>query len=191
MLLCFVQDDYNNFNVKAIVNLNDRGVIYGKYHIWLFVGRPSFTRGRIVVPQNVFSLDTNKTVVFYSRQYENGIWAGIVLFNNWLQFWRGSKNIGKKVSEKIVSNKKRCLLRKQLFPNYTNSSVKIGDLKSFILNQPFLKVDDADAVRVCLIYTFCVKIWIYEMLPAVRACRFVLRKNKDMPQMKRWSGKKN
>nr|KAJ0185461.1 hypothetical protein LSAT_V11C900464850 [Lactuca sativa] len=46
------------------------------------------------------------------------------------------KNIGKKI-----------LLRERLFPNYTNSSVKIGDLKSFILNQPFLKVDDADAVR--------------------------------------------
>nr|KAJ0211766.1 hypothetical protein LSAT_V11C400192830 [Lactuca sativa] len=30
-------------------------------------------------------------------------------------------------------------------------------------------------------------IWIYEMLPAVRACRFVLRKNRDMPRMKRWS----
>nr|KAJ0208605.1 hypothetical protein LSAT_V11C400183800 [Lactuca sativa] len=33
-------------------------------------------------------------------------------------------------------------------------------------------------------------IWIYEMLPAVRACGFVLRKNRDMPQMKRWSGTK-
>nr|KAJ0210255.1 hypothetical protein LSAT_V11C400212810 [Lactuca sativa] len=28
------------------------------------------------------------------------------------------------------------------------------------------------------------------MLPAVRACGFVLRKNRDMPQMKRWSGTK-
>ncbi|XP_052619781.1 uncharacterized protein LOC128126087 [Lactuca sativa] len=28
------------------------------------------------------------------------------------------------------------------------------------------------------------------MIPSVRACGFVLRKNKDMPRMKRWSGTK-
>nr|KAJ0188556.1 hypothetical protein LSAT_V11C900477370 [Lactuca sativa] len=35
-----------------------------------------------------------------------------------------------------------------------------------------------------------IRIWIYDMLPAVRACGFVLRKNRDMPRMKRWSGTK-
>nr|KAJ0195067.1 hypothetical protein LSAT_V11C700345330 [Lactuca sativa] len=60
------------------------------------------------------------------------------------------KNIGKKVSEK-----KKSLLRERLFPNHTNSSVKIGDLKSFVLNHPFLEASDDDAVRVCLIYVLC------------------------------------
>nr|KAJ0218626.1 hypothetical protein LSAT_V11C300119600 [Lactuca sativa] len=36
-------------------------------------------------------------------------------------------------------------------------------------------------------FTAPLRIWIYEMLPAVRACGFVLRKNRDMPRMKRWS----
>nr|KAJ0199192.1 hypothetical protein LSAT_V11C600330040 [Lactuca sativa] len=39
-------------------------------------------------------------------------------------------------------------------------------------------------------FTAPIRIWIYEMIPAVRACGFVLRKNKDMPRMKRWSGTK-
>nr|KAJ0198131.1 hypothetical protein LSAT_V11C700352040 [Lactuca sativa] len=134
MLLCFVQHDYNNFNVKA-----------NRYRIGLLVGRPSFTRGHIAVPQNVPSLDTVERCFIsrwnkMSRRYENGIWAGRVLFDNRLQFG----GVSKKHREKS-----------RLFPNYTNSSVKIDDLKSFILNQPFLEVDDADAVRVCLIYILC------------------------------------
>ncbi|KAL7594647.1 hypothetical protein Lser_V15G29007 [Lactuca serriola] len=173
------------------------------------------------------------------------------------------KNIVRKGSEKLLSSKKRCLLRERLFPDHTNSSVKIGDLKRLILNQTFLALDDVDAVRVCLIYILCegflgkevndrvpqdwfflaenldlwnsfawgsylwdftyvdledtwnkihnylslskrrqtlkysvsgsttpIRIWIYEMIPAVRACGFVLRKNKDLPRMKRWSGTK-
>nr|KAJ0201149.1 hypothetical protein LSAT_V11C600316790 [Lactuca sativa] len=173
------------------------------------------------------------------------------------------KNIGRKGSEKLISSKKRCLLRERLFPDHTNSSVKIGDLKSLILNQTFLALDDVDAVRVCLIYILCegflgkevndrvpqdwfylaenldlwnsfawgsylwdftyvdledtwnkihnhlslpergqtlkysvsgftapIRIWIYEMIPAVRACGFASRKNKDLPRMKRWSGTK-
>nr|KAJ0215496.1 hypothetical protein LSAT_V11C300103030 [Lactuca sativa] len=36
-------------------------------------------------------------------------------------------------------------------------------------------------------FTAPIRIWIYAMLPAVRACGFVLRKNRDMPRMKRWS----
>nr|KAJ0205572.1 hypothetical protein LSAT_V11C500268330 [Lactuca sativa] len=173
------------------------------------------------------------------------------------------KNIRRKGSEKLISSKKRCLLRERLFPDHTNSSVKIGDLKSLILNQTFLALDDLDAVRVCLIYILCegflgkevndrvpqdwfflaenldlcnsfswgsylwdftfvdledtwnkinhylslpqrgqtlkysvsgftapIRIWIYEMIPAVRACGFALRKNKDLPRMKRWSGTK-
>ena len=65
------------------------------------------------------------------------------------------KMIGKKVSEKKVSTKKRCLLHERLFSNHTNSSLKIGDLKSFILNNSFLEASDDDAVRVCLIYILC------------------------------------
>nr|KAJ0214426.1 hypothetical protein LSAT_V11C400210130 [Lactuca sativa] len=132
------------------------------------------------------------------------------------------KNIGKKVSEKIVTSKKDvyCFGENQLPEKY------------IILNQTFLEVDDVDAVRVCLIYILCegflgkeindrvpqdcffllriwmsgtgymekinkylslperrqtlkysvsgftapIRIWIYEMLPAVRASGFVLRK---------------
>nr|KAJ0218632.1 hypothetical protein LSAT_V11C300120490 [Lactuca sativa] len=173
------------------------------------------------------------------------------------------KNIGRKGLEKLLSSKKRCLLRERLFPDHTNSSVKIGDLKRLILNRTFLALDDVDAVRICLIYILCegflgkevndrvpqdwfflaenldlwnifawgsslwdftyvdledtwnkihnylslserdqtlkysvsgfttpIRIWIYEMIPAVRACGFASRKNKDLPRMKRWSGTK-
>nr|KAJ0202919.1 hypothetical protein LSAT_V11C500243220 [Lactuca sativa] len=144
-----------------------------------------------------------------------------------------------------------CLLRERLFPDPTNSSVKIGDLKRLILSRTFLEVDDVDAVRVCLIYILCEEfgsldhvyfvyvksfillnfawgsyLWDFtyvdledtwskinnylslperrqtlkysvsgftariRMIPVVRACGCVLRKNKDMPRMKRWSGTK-
>ncbi|KAL7614258.1 hypothetical protein Lser_V15G09125 [Lactuca serriola] len=65
------------------------------------------------------------------------------------------KNIGRKGSEKLISSKTRCLLRERLFPDHTNSSVKISDLKRLILNRTFLALDDVDAVRVCLIYILC------------------------------------
>nr|KAJ0194893.1 hypothetical protein LSAT_V11C700368580 [Lactuca sativa] len=39
-------------------------------------------------------------------------------------------------------------------------------------------------------FTAPFRIWIYEMLPAVRAYGFVLKKNRDMPRIKRWSGTK-
>nr|KAJ0224967.1 hypothetical protein LSAT_V11C100007890 [Lactuca sativa] len=72
-----------------------------------------------------------------------------------LNFGEYPKMIDKKVSEKVVTTKKRCLLRERLFPNHTNSSGKIGDLKSYILNHPFLEIGDANVVRVCLIYILC------------------------------------
>nr|KAJ0209397.1 hypothetical protein LSAT_V11C400210090 [Lactuca sativa] len=134
------------------------------------------------------------------------------------------KNIGKKASEKLLTSKKRCLLRERLFPDHTNSSVKVGDLKRLILNRTFLELDDVDAVRGSYLWDFTyvdledtwnkidnylslperrqtlkysvsgftapIRIWIYEMIPAVRACGLVLRKNKDVPRMKRWSGTK-
>nr|KAJ0189022.1 hypothetical protein LSAT_V11C800403230 [Lactuca sativa] len=71
-----------------------------------------------------------------------------------LNFGEYPKIIGKSV-RKIVITKKRCLLRERLFPNHTNSLVKIDDLKSYILNHQFLKFGNADAVRVCLIYILC------------------------------------
>nr|KAJ0199258.1 hypothetical protein LSAT_V11C600304770 [Lactuca sativa]KAJ0201377.1 hypothetical protein LSAT_V11C600304820 [Lactuca sativa] len=39
-------------------------------------------------------------------------------------------------------------------------------------------------------FTAPIRIWIYEMIPAVRACGFASRKNKELPRMKRWSGTK-
>nr|KAJ0201159.1 hypothetical protein LSAT_V11C600337270 [Lactuca sativa] len=57
------------------------------------------------------------------------------------------KNIVKKALEKLLTSKKRCLLRERLFPDHTNSSVKIGDLKRLILNRTFIELDDVDAVR--------------------------------------------
>ena len=69
------------------------------------------------------------------------------------------KMIGKKVSEKKHSSQKRCFLRERLFSNHTNSSVKISDLKSFILNHPFLAATDDDAVRASLIYVLCEGFW--------------------------------
>nr|KAJ0213842.1 hypothetical protein LSAT_V11C400162540 [Lactuca sativa] len=97
-----------------------------------------------------------------------------------LSFGEYPKNIGKKVSEKIVSSKKRCLLRERLFSNYTNSSVKIGDLKSFVLNQPFLEVDDTDAVRVCLKYILCESFLGKEINDRVSRDWFFLVENVDV-----------
>nr|KAJ0213468.1 hypothetical protein LSAT_V11C400204660 [Lactuca sativa] len=250
MFLCFLQHDFSYFNVKAIVNLKDG------------------------VRRDIF----RDTVFGYLLDVPRLQWDGLLFHKIFLHQIRSDpvlspdgikrlyfrvgntkmvygpedirKNISKKVSEKLVTSKKRCLLRERQFPNHTNSSVKIGDLKSLILNQTFLEVDDADAVRVCLIYILCesvlgkeindrnldvwnsfawgsylwdftyddlektwnkinkylslpehrqtlkysvsgftgpIRIWIYEMLPVVRACEFVLRKNRDMPRMKRWS----
>nr|KAJ0194425.1 hypothetical protein LSAT_V11C800418060 [Lactuca sativa] len=253
MLLCFVQHDYNNFNVKAIVNLKGSGrnifkdTVFGYsldvhrlqgdrllfYKMFLHQIRPDAALSLDGIKRLYFRVGDTK-MIYGPKEF-----CLITGFN----FGEYPENIGRKESEKIVTSKKRCLLRERLFPYYTNSSVKIGDLKSFILNQSFLEVDDADAVRVCLIYILCeqfeclehvffvyylwdftyddiedtwnkinkylslpercqtlkysvsrftapIRIWIYEMLPTVRACGFVLRKNRDMPRMKRWSGTK-
>nr|KAJ0207172.1 hypothetical protein LSAT_V11C500259060 [Lactuca sativa] len=264
MLLFFVEHDYNNFNVKAIVNLKE-----SECNIWEVFDVLDGAR-RDIFRDTVFCflLDVPRLqgdILLFHKMFHHQIRPDVVLSPDGikqlyfrvgdtkmvygpeefclitgLNFGEYSKNIGKKVSEKIVSSKKKGLLRERLFPNYINSSVKIGDLKSFILNQPFLEVGDADAVRVCLIYILCesflkkeindrvpqdwffffffllrnwisetfllghrqtlkyfvsgftapFRIWIYEMLPVVHACGFVLRKNKDMPRMKRWSGTK-
>nr|KAJ0186362.1 hypothetical protein LSAT_V11C900501480 [Lactuca sativa] len=217
MLLIFVQHDYNNFNDKAIVNLKGSG-----YGIWFLIGRPSFTRGRIVVPQDVSSSDmTGRCFIsIWDKRLYFRVGGMKMVYGpeefcliTGLNFGEYPKNIRKKV----------CLLRERLFPNYTNSSVKIGDLESFILNQPFLEVADADVVRVCLIYILCecflgkeindrdledtwnkinkdlslpelrqtLKYSVsrftapFTMLPAVRACGFVLRKNREMSLVKR------
>nr|KAJ0207278.1 hypothetical protein LSAT_V11C500247110 [Lactuca sativa] len=58
------------------------------------------------------------------------------------------KLIGKKVSKKKLV----MFIAERLFPNHTNSSEKICDLKSY---QPFLAAIDDDAVRACLIYVLC------------------------------------
>nr|KAJ0191843.1 hypothetical protein LSAT_V11C800447440 [Lactuca sativa] len=203
-------------------------------------------------PDDVFSPDGIKQLYF--RVGDTKMVYGLEEFCliTGLNFDEYPKMIGKKVLERIVILKKRCLLRERLFPNHINSSVKIGDLKSYILNHPFLEVGGANAIRVCLIYILCerflgkeindrvlqdcfflaknlddwnnfawdftyddledtwnkinkylslserrqtlkypvlgftapFRIWIYEMLPAVRACGFVLSKNRDMPRMK-------
>nr|KAJ0205931.1 hypothetical protein LSAT_V11C500242790 [Lactuca sativa] len=261
MFLCFLQHDFSYFNVKTIVNLKGSDCNIWKVFEVLDCVRCDIFRDTVFgylldVPRlQEDGLLFHKMFIHQirsdpSRQYENGIWAGRVLFDNRLQFWGVSKKHWEKVSEKLVTSKKRCLLRERLFPNHTNSLVEIGDLKSLILYQTFLEVDNADAVRVCLIYILCegflgkeindwnldvwnrgsylwdftyddledtwnkinkylslperrqtlkysvsgftgpIRIWIYEMLPTVRACGFVLRKNRDMPRMKRWSGTK-
>lgn len=55
--------------------------------------------------------------------------------------------------------KKRCLLGERLFPKETNSFVTITNLKSFILNDPFLVANDDDVVRACIIYVLCQGFW--------------------------------
>nr|KAJ0190201.1 hypothetical protein LSAT_V11C800424510 [Lactuca sativa] len=254
--------DFSYFNVKAIVNLKGSGcniwdvfeVLDGVRHdifkdtvfgylldvprlqgdgllfhkMFLHQIRPDLVLSPDGIKRLYFRVGNTKMV------YGPEEFCLITGFN----FGEYPKNIGKKVSEKLVTSKKRCLLRERLFPNHTNSSVKIGDLKSLILNQIFLEVDDVDAVRVCLIYILCeefgcleqlslgftyddledtwnkinnhlslperrqtlkysvsgftgpIRIWIYEMLPAVRAYGYVLRKNRDMPRIKQWSGTK-
>nr|KAJ0189902.1 hypothetical protein LSAT_V11C800411890 [Lactuca sativa] len=57
----------------------------------------------------------------------------------------------------------------------------------------YLYLNDFIVMLVILILTFItiiVKIVVYEMLPAILACGFVLRKNRDMVRMKRWSDTK-
>nr|KAJ0189480.1 hypothetical protein LSAT_V11C800433590 [Lactuca sativa] len=116
----------------------------------------------------------------------------------------------------VYGSEEFCLITGFNFGEYPKNigkkgSVKIGDLKRLILNRTFLELDDVDAVRdtwnkidnylslseCCQTlkysvsgFTAPIRIWIYEMIPAVRSCGLVLRKNKDMPRMKRWSGTK-
>nr|KAJ0207526.1 hypothetical protein LSAT_V11C500263170 [Lactuca sativa] len=274
MFLCFLQHDFSYFNVKAIVNLKGSRDIF-RDTIFGYLLDVTRLQGDVLLfhkmflhqirPDPILSPDGIKRLYFRvgntKMVYGLEEFCLITGFN----FGEYPQNIGKKVSEKLVTSKKRCLLRERLFSNHTNSSVKIGDLKSLILNQTFLEVDDADAARVCLIYILCedflgkeindrvpqdcfffaknldvwnmyisftlklslgftyddledtwnkinkylllpercqtlkysisgftgpIRIWIYEMLPVVRACGYVLRKNRDMPRMKRWSGTK-
>nr|KAJ0212612.1 hypothetical protein LSAT_V11C400208520 [Lactuca sativa] len=154
--------DFNNFNVKATVNLKGSGC-----NIWK-VFEVLYDVSRDIFKDTVFGylLDVPRIQgdgLLFHKMYLHQIRPDVVLspdgINGDTKLVYGpediQKNIGKKVSEKIVTSKKRCLLRELLFPTYKNSSVKIGNLKFFILNQPFLEVDDADAVRVCLIYILC------------------------------------
>nr|KAJ0210470.1 hypothetical protein LSAT_V11C400195800 [Lactuca sativa] len=71
------------------------------------------------------------------------------------------KPIGKKVLKKKSTAvvKKRCLFWERLFPKETNSFVTIIDLKSFILNDPFLVANDDNVVRACIIFVLCRWFW--------------------------------
>ena len=71
-------------------------------------------------------------------------------------------------------------MRERLFPDYTNSSVKIGDLKRLILNRTFLALDDVDAVRVCLIYILCEGFLGKEVNDRVPQDWFFLAENLDL-----------
>nr|KAJ0194658.1 hypothetical protein LSAT_V11C700385420 [Lactuca sativa] len=223
--------DFNNFNMKTIVNLKGLGRDIFKDTVFGYLLDVPRLQGDGLLFHKMFLHQIRPDAVLspdeIKRQYEIGIWPEEFCLITGFNFGEYPKNIGKKVSEKIVTSKKRCLLHERLFPNYTNSSVKIGDLKSFILNQPFLEVDDADAVRVCLNldfwnifawgsylcdftydgledtwnkinkylslpehrqtlkysvlgFTAPIRIWIYDMLLAVRACGFRHASNETM-----------
>nr|KAJ0220277.1 hypothetical protein LSAT_V11C200095370 [Lactuca sativa] len=205
LFLCFfLQHDFSFINMKAIVNLKGSGgniwevfevlddvrrAIFRDTVFGYFIDVPRLQGDTLLFhkmflhqirPDPVLSPDGIKRLYFRvgntKMVYGPEEFCLITGFN----FGEYPKNIGKKGSEKLLTSKKRCLLRERLFLDHTNSSVKIGDLKRLILNRKFLELDDVDAVR----------IWIYKMIPAVRACGLVLRKNKDMPRMKRWSGTK-
>ncbi|KAL7598019.1 hypothetical protein Lser_V15G26526 [Lactuca serriola] len=171
--------DLNNVNVKAIVHLKGSGCnIWEVFQVLEGVRRDLF-RATIfgylldvdrlqeggllfhkmflyqIRPDAVVSPDGVKRLYFRvgdtKMVYGPEEFCLITGFN----FGEYPKMIGKKVSEKNLINKKRCLLRERLFPDHTNNSVKINDIKSFIFNRPFLQVGDADAVRLCLIYILC------------------------------------
>nr|KAJ0210251.1 hypothetical protein LSAT_V11C400187500 [Lactuca sativa] len=244
-----LEHDFSFINMKAFVNLKGSGGNIWEVFEVLDDARLAIFRDTIR-PDPVLSPDGIKRLYFRvgntKMVYGPEEFCLITDFN----FGEYPKNIGRKGSEKLLSSKKRCLLRERLFPDHTNSSVKIGDLKRLILNRTFLELDDVDAVRVCLIYILCegflgkevndrvpqdwffffaenlnlwnsfvwgsylwdftyvdlediwnkihnylslserhqtlkypvsgftapIRIWIYEMIPAVRACGFVLRK---------------
>nr|KAJ0216027.1 hypothetical protein LSAT_V11C300144170 [Lactuca sativa] len=179
MFLCFLCHDFSYFNVKAIVNLKGSGCnIWEVFEVLNGVRRDIFrdtVYGYLLdVPRlqgdgllfhkmflhqiqsdHVLSPDGIKRLYFRVGNTKMVYGPEEFCLMTGFNFGEYPKNIGKKVSEKLVTSKKRCLLCERLFPNHTNSSVKIGDLKSLILNQTFLEVDDADAVRVCLIYILC------------------------------------
>nr|KAJ0225870.1 hypothetical protein LSAT_V11C100042880 [Lactuca sativa] len=217
MFLCFLQHDFIFEVLDGVRRDIFRDTVFG-----YLLDVPRLQGDRLLFhkmflhqirPDPVLSPDGIKRLHFRVGNTKMVYWPEEFCLIIGFNFGEYPKNIGKKMSEKLVTSKKRCLLRERLFSNHTNSSVKIDDLKSLILNQTFLEVDDADAVRVCLMYILCesflgkeindrrrqtlkysvlgftgpIRIWIYEMLPAVRACGLVLRKNRDMPRMKRWS----
>nr|KAJ0206012.1 hypothetical protein LSAT_V11C500243050 [Lactuca sativa] len=194
MLLFFVQHNSNNFNVKAIVNL--KGF---ESHIWEVFEVLDGAR-RDIFRQTIFCylLDVPRLQgdgLLFHKMFLHQMRSDAVLSPD------GIKRLYFRVGDVKIVYGPECLWRERLFPNHTNNSVKIGDLKRYILNHQFLEVNDIDAVRVSLIYILCegvlgkeindrvpqdcffffffaenLDIWIYQMLPAVRVCRFVLRK---------------
>ncbi|KAL7585644.1 hypothetical protein Lser_V15G44581 [Lactuca serriola] len=84
-----------------------------------------------------------------------------------------------------------------IFPAYfyilDMSNLDVSDKNSIIFGMPFMETAKSKIdVFASTLYTKfeCNEIWLYEMLPAVRAGGFALRKNRDTPRMKRWSGTK-
>nr|KAJ0224630.1 hypothetical protein LSAT_V11C100044090 [Lactuca sativa] len=148
-MLFFVQHDSNNFNVKAIVNLKRSECnIEEVFDVLDGVRRDLFRQTIFGYLLDVPRLQGDE--LLFHKMFLHQIWSDDVLSLD------GIKRLYfRVVSEKMVSTKNRCSLRECLFPNHTNSLVKIGDLKSYILNHQFLEVGDADAVRVCLIYILC------------------------------------
>nr|KAJ0211011.1 hypothetical protein LSAT_V11C400214090 [Lactuca sativa] len=144
-----MQHDYNNFTVKIVSDVIYLEILY-LVSCWTSLVYKGTDCCSTIRSDAVLSPGGIKQLYF--RMSDTKIVYGPKAFCliTGLNFREYPKNI-----EKIVSSKKRCLLRERLFPNHTNSSEKIGDLKSFILNQSFLEVGDADAVRVCLIYILC------------------------------------
>ena len=166
-------------NVKAVVNLKGSGCnIWETFEILKGVRREMFRNtvfGHLldvpqlqgdgllfhktflhqIQPDAVVSPDGIKRLYFKIKDTELVYGPEEYALITGFHFGSYPKMIGKKVSEKKFSSQKRCFLRERLFPNHSNSSVKVSDLKSFIFNHPFLAASDDDAVRAALIYVVC------------------------------------
>nr|KAJ0200769.1 hypothetical protein LSAT_V11C600324800 [Lactuca sativa] len=205
-MLLFLQHDYNNFNVKAIVNLKGSGC-----NIWEEVFEVLHGARRDIFRRIVFGylLDVphlQGDVLLFHKMFLHHIRSDDVLSPDDIKrlyfrvgdtkmiygpeefclitgfnFGEYPKNIGKKVSEKKVTTKKKKFFGKR---NKQSSAARLI-AENLDIDKYLSLSERGQTFKYSILgFTAPFRIWIYEMFPIVRVGGFALRKNRDTPRMK-------